>query len=117
MKWVCRSLPRTSITRHRPDRTDPYTDAVPADADTREPDLPSDWWTSADVRRFLAAHGIKIARTTWSSWVRRGSAPPPDPKGKIGAYPRWHPEDIRDLLAELLGQRHGSDGPQPPPSN
>lgn len=77
---------------------------MPAD-ESPEPDLPEDWWTSTQLRSYLAAHGFVFKRTTWSSRVRRGTAPPPDPKGQVGAYPRWRPEVIRAYLARLREQQ------------
>ena len=65
---------------------------VPADP---EPALPGDWWTNAQVRAYLSAYGVTIARSTWSTWVARGRAPRPDPDGKIGYYPRWRAATVR----------------------
>lgn len=51
---------------------------------------------SSDIREYLAGFGVVIARSTWSTWVKRGHAPSAEPSGKIGAYPRWRPDVIRD---------------------
>lgn len=70
-----------------------YTVRVPADPEP--PGLPGDWWTNEQVRAYLEAHGKRIARSTWSTWVSRGRAPRPDPEGRIGNYPRWRPDIVR----------------------
>ena len=73
-----------------------YTVRVPADPEP--PGLPGDWWTNEQVRTYLEAYGVHIARSTWSTWVSRNRAPRPDPAGKIGNYPRWKPATIRAWL-------------------
>lgn len=85
---------------------------MPAD-EPPEIDLPEDFWTSTQLRRYLAAHGFAFKRTTWSSRVRRGTAPRPDPKARIGAYPRWRAEDIRRYLAQLRDRQRRPTGPEP----
>lgn len=61
--------------------------------------LPTDWWTTADVLRYCQERGVVLPRGTFASLVSRGQAPPADPAGKIGNYPRWRPASIRAWFA------------------
>jgi hypothetical protein len=47
-------------------------------SETSTPELPTDWWTTADVLAFLEIIGVPISRATWSAYVARGQAPAPD---------------------------------------
>jgi Helix-turn-helix domain len=54
-----------------------YASAAPTDALGIKPSSPRDWWTIADVARYL---GIKAS--TVRTYVSRGDMPPPD--GRMG---------------------------------
>jgi hypothetical protein len=62
--------------------------------DPREPaDLPEDWWTTADVLRYLEAVGAPVTRGTWKSYVTKGWAPEPD--RTFEQVNAWRPATIR----------------------
>ena len=61
------------------------------------PDLPDDWWTTADVLAFLKDVGAPISRATWAAYVSRGQAPAP--ARMFGRSPAWLPQDVRDWQA------------------
>lgn len=57
---------------------------------------------TGDVLAYLAARGKPIARSTWSSYVCRGHAPPPDDHDDDGR-PIW----LNVTLDEWLASRPG----------
>lgn len=59
--------------------------------------LPTDWWTTADVLAYLKSVGVPISDTTWRAYVARGQAPAPD--RLFGRSPAWLPSTIRDWQA------------------
>lgn len=67
-----------------------------------EPALPEDWWATADVLRYLESAGAPIGRSTWSTYVARGQAPPAE--RVIGGSPVWRPATVRAWHAERRGQ-------------
>jgi MerR family regulatory protein len=50
--------------------------------------LPSDWWTTSDVARFL-----DVEPSTIRAYAARGQMPPAD--RRIGREPVWRPATIR----------------------
>jgi predicted DNA-binding transcriptional regulator AlpA len=57
------------------------------------PELPTDWWTTADVLAFLETAGTPISRATWAAYVSRNQAPAPD--RTFGRSPVWRPDAVR----------------------
>ncbi|HCT80120.1 MAG TPA: transcriptional regulator [Micromonosporaceae bacterium] len=68
--------------------------------------LPTDWWTTADVLAFLESVGSPITDTTWRAYVARGQAPGPD--RNFGRSPVWLPATIREWHSTR--PRRGSGG-------
>jgi hypothetical protein len=64
-------------------------------------ELPTDWWTTPDVLRYLEAVGAPIQRGTWSAYLARGQAPAPE--RRIGNYPLWRPATIKAWQASRQG--------------
>jgi hypothetical protein len=56
--------------------------------------LPTDWWSTDDVLRYLKLEGAPVQRYTWLGYVSRGEAPPAD--RRFGRSPAWLPETIRN---------------------
>ncbi len=64
---------------------------------TTDTELPSDWWSTADVLAYLKSVGTPISRATWSAYVSRGQAPAPD--RTFGKSPVWRPKAVKDWQA------------------
>jgi predicted DNA-binding transcriptional regulator AlpA len=64
---------------------------------TTDTELPSDWWSTADVLAYLKSVGAPISRATWSAYVARGQAPAPD--RMFGKSPVWRPKAVKDWQA------------------
>lgn len=77
------------------------TSPVPASTAPAPPELPEDWWTTADVLTYLASIGQKMERDTWKSYVTRGQAPAPE--RKFGRMSAWKPDTIRSWAAARVG--------------
>jgi hypothetical protein len=60
-------------------------------------ELPTDWWTTADVLTYLKSVGVPITDATWRAYVARGQAPEPD--RNFGRSPVWQPAKIREWQA------------------
>lgn len=78
--------------------------------ETTAPELPKDWWATADVLAYLESVGSPVARATWATYVSRGQAPAPE--RKVGRTPVWRPDVIRSWHESRRGQ--GWRGEQKP---
>lgn len=74
------------------------TSSSPASTAPAPPELPEDWWTTADVLTYLASIGRRMTRGTWASYVSRGSAPRSE--RQFGNSSAWRPQTIRSWAAE-----------------
>jgi len=66
------------------------------------PRLPTDWWATADVLRYLESVGATITRSTWTTYVTRKQAPAAE--RVIGGSPVWRPATIRAWQSQRRGQ-------------
>lgn len=72
-------------------------------AGTEGPDPDAQYWTTADVARYL---GVNLG--TVSSY--RGRHQMPEPHGRIGSTPVWKPETIIAWQAERPRSRRAQQG-------